>query len=132
MKSVVWTPQMLKRLVDYYPLLFNEALAKMLGVSQRTMARKASELGLKKPDDFMQRKADDYSRKMSASLKKAYAAGRKVSQFKPGVRNNPEGEFRKGFRFTGDIEADRVDKIRRTFKRNKLLMIYGLQDDKTK
>lgn len=121
---------MLKWLVDYYPMLFNTTLAKMLGVSKRTMERKARQLGLRKPDDFTERMADEYSRKMSAALKKAYADGRKVSQFKPGVRNNPDGEFPKGFRFTGDIEADRVDKIRRTFKRNKLLMIYGLQEEK--
>lgn len=124
--AINWTPQMLKWLVDYYPILFNTALAKMLGVSRRSMERKAKELGLKKPEDFMERKAEDWSRSVSNGLKKAYAEGRHKSPFKPGVRNNPDGEFPKGFRFTGDIEAERIDKIRRTYRTRKLLKIYGL------
>lgn len=125
-RPVNWTPQMVGRLVEWYPLLFNATLAQMLGVSLRTLQRKAANLGLKKPDGFMENKADDYSRKMSAAIKKAYAEGRKTSIFKPGVQNNPNGGFPKGFRFTGEIEAERIDKIRRTYRKKKLLANYGL------
>lgn len=125
-RPVKWTPQMLERLVEWYPVLFNATLAKMLGVSLRTLQRKAQQLGLKKPEGFMESKADDYSRTMSAALKKAYAEGRKTPIWKKGVQNNPDGGFPKGFRFTGEVEAARIDKIRKTCKKKKLLANYGL------
>ena len=124
---VEWTPQMLKMLTDFFPIMFNKTLCKWIGVSERTMARKASELGLKKVENFTELRKDEYSQKVSEAVKKAYADGRKVSQFKKGVRNNPQGEFKQGFKFEGEIEAERVGNIRRTFKKRKLLSIYGLK-----
>lgn len=121
-----WTPERLKIIREYYPTMFNSALAKWIGCSVRTVERKANELGLKKVDDFNTVRADGISELLSIAVKKAYADGRKVSTFQKGIRNNPDGEFPKGFRFTGDIEAARIDKIRRTYRKQKLLTIYGL------
>lgn len=118
---------MMGLLRDYYPTMFNDALAKLLKVSVRSLQRKAQELGLEKVKDFNQVRCDDISRKVSDGVKKAYAEGRKTSDFKKGVRSNPDGEFKPGHRFPDEIENERKDKIRRTFKRRKLLQIYGLK-----
>lgn len=123
---IKWTEQKIKMLTDFFPIMFNEPLAKMLGVSLRTLERKARELGLEKPADYRQKRAYDLNKRNSEGLKRAYREGRKVSTFKKGVRNNPDGEFTKGFKFDGETEEKRKAKIRQTFKRRKLLSIYGL------
>lgn len=125
--QITWTPRMLDTLREYYPTMFNDALAKLLKVSVRSMQRKAKELGLEKVQDFNRVRAEDISRRLSDSIKKAYAEGRITSGFPKGVRSNPDGEFQPGHRFPDEIENERKDKIRRTFKRMKLLQIYGLK-----
>ena len=55
-KVVVWTPQKIKLLTDFYDLMFNGALAQWIGVSERTLKRKAKELGLAKSPAFYERK----------------------------------------------------------------------------
>lgn len=124
--AINWTPERLKIIREYYPTMFNAPLAKWIGCSTRTLERKAVELGLKKVEDFNIYRAEGISDLLSTAMKKAYADGRMVSPFRKGIRNNPDGEFKKGFRFTGDIEAARIDKIRRTYRKQKLLAIYGL------
>ena len=125
--KIEWTRERLSLLRDYYPTMFNAPLAKWIGCSVRTLERKASELGLKKVENFNEFRADDISRIVSEGVKKAYREGRKTSAFKKGVRNNPDGEFTKGFKFEGETEEKRKEKIRQTFKRRKLLSIYGLK-----
>ena len=119
---------MLNTLRTYYPTMFNKALAAWLKVSIRSLQRKARELGLEKVDDFNQVRAEGISELLSDAVKKAYQEGRIVSQFKKGVRNNPDGEFKPGHKFNDEIEEERKDKIRKTFKKRKLLKIYGLKN----
>jgi hypothetical protein len=118
---------MLVTLREYYPTMFNDALAKLLKVSVRSLQRKAKELGLEKVKDFNKVRAEDISRRLSDALKRSYAENGHPCAFQKGVRNNPEGEFQKGHRFPDEIENERKDKIRRKFKRRKLLQIYGLK-----
>ena len=124
--AIEWTPERIKILRDHFPTMFNDALAKWIGCSVRTLERKARAMGLNKVPDFNTVRAYDISKRLSESVKQAYADGRMVSHFKPGVRNNPDGEFKPGFKFTGEVEQTRQDKIRRTYRRKKLLKIYGL------
>ena len=124
--KIDWTPERLSIMREHFPTMFNDALAKWIGCSTRTIERKAREMGLSKVDNFNQVRAYDISKRLSAAVKQAYADGRLVSQFRPGERNNPAGEFQPGFKFTGDIEAGRIEKIRKTYRRRKLLKIYGL------
>ncbi len=121
-----WTPEKLKLIRMYYPTMMNFALAKWIGCSKRSLERKASELGLAKVDNFNQIRADEISRLLSEAVKKAYAEGRLVSQFKKGVSNNPDYEFKPGHKFSEEIEEERKAKIRRTYRKKKLLAIYGL------
>lgn len=117
---------MLSLLREYYPTMFNDALSKWLGVSERSLQRKARELGLYKVENFNQVRSEDISLRISESLKKTYANNGHRMIFKPGVRNNPDGEFKPGHRYDEETEERRKDKIRRTFSRRKLLKRYGL------
>lgn len=52
---IFWNKDMLDTLKTHFPTTKNSELAEMLGVSQSTMQRKASELGLKKDKEFVSR-----------------------------------------------------------------------------
>lgn len=84
-KLIEWTPQKLKLLTDFFPIMFNDALAKWLGISIRTLTRKARELGLKKRDDFHELKKDKIRERQSEALKKVECATR----FKKGQHASP-------------------------------------------
>ena len=124
--AIEWTDERLRLLRDHYPTMFNAALAKWIGCSVRTLERKAAELGIRKVDNFNEVRAYDISKTVSEGVKRAYADGRMVSHFPKGVRSNPDGEFKPGFRFTGETESARIEKIRTTYRRKKILSIYGL------
>ena len=123
--AINWTTDKIFILRTYYPTMFNDALAKWIGCSYRTLERKAAELGLKKVENFNEVRAYDISRLLSVAVKKAYADGRLVAPPK-GVRPMPEHEFKPGHKFSEEIEEARKEKIRKTYRRNKLLTIYGL------
>lgn len=123
--QIVWTEQRISLLRTYYPTMFNHALAKWIGCSQRTLERKAKELGIRKVDNFNEVRAYDISKLLSVAVKKAYAEGRLVAPQK-GVRPMPEHEFKPGHKFSEEIEEARKEKIRTTYRRNKLYTIYGL------
>lgn len=109
-KLIEWTPQKLKLLTDFFPIMFNDALAKWLGVSRRTLTRKARELGLKKRDDFYQLKRDVWVERQREGLKKVECATR----FQKGSRPSPATEFKKGQPLSAEIIAKRTE----TRKRN--------------
>lgn len=49
---IVWTPGMIEELIHRFPIHFNKDIAKDLGISWRSVVRKARELGLEKNADF--------------------------------------------------------------------------------
>jgi hypothetical protein len=103
-KASVWTPQKIKLLTDFYDLMFNDALAKWIVVSERTLKRKAKELGLTKSPVFYKRKKEALKAKQAEGLKKVECATR----FKKGVRRSPATEFKKGHKPSAEIIAKRV------------------------
>lgn len=54
-KTIYWTGSMLSELKRYYPNTSNAELAELLNVSERTMRRKAKELGLSKSEEYISR-----------------------------------------------------------------------------
>ena len=122
---IAWTTEKLKLLLEYYPTMFNDALARWLGCSVRTLERKAASMGIRKVDNFNVVRADGISERVSSALKRAYADGRLVAPPK-GVQPMPEHEFKPGHIFPVEIEEARKDKIRRTYRKKKLLQIYGI------
>lgn len=114
-RYTVWTPQMLKTLTDFYPIMFNKALAGWLGVTTTTMRRKAKALGLSKVDGFLDIRRKEISR-MSGEAQRGKP---KPQLFKKGVRANPGGEFRPGHRESPEVREKRIAAIKAAWKRKK-------------
>lgn len=114
-RYTVWTPQMLKTLTDFFPIMFNKPLADWLGVSKRTMLRKAKSLGLVKMDGFL-----DIRRKEISRLSGEAQRGKpKPQHYKKGVRNNPGGEFRPGHKESPETREKRIAAIKAAWVRKK-------------
>ena len=110
-RKIFWNRQMLDDLRRLFPTTLNEELAACLGVSPRTMIRKARELGLQK-DPIWLAKVWEQRRQWAhmESRRKGYPGG-----FKPGVRNNPETEFKTGHTLTYEQQEKRREKMRRWY-----------------
>lgn len=109
-----WSPQMLAYLRRHYATTLNEELAGCLGVSPRTMIRKARELGLEKDPSWLRGIWDE--RRLMAhavSRSKGYPGS-----FRKGVRNNPEGEFKPGHRQPPEVRARHAEALRLWYRRN--------------
>ena len=110
-KTTVWTQQKIKILTDFFSLMFNRDLALWIGVSEKTLKRKAKEIGLKKGEVFYKRKKAVMLQRQSEGLKKIECATR----FRKGHRASPETEFKKGYKPSAEIIAKRQE----TRKRNR-------------
>ena len=119
-KGIVWSPRMLKLLADYFPTMFNKPLARWIGVSERTLIRKARELGLNKAEGFLETRRADIQELAADALRRGYRSGRIQGGFPKGVHSNPAGEFKKGHVESAETKAKRSASLRRTFakKRN--------------
>lgn len=108
---IYWNRDMLDYLRRHFATTLNVELAGCLGVSLRTMIRKARELGLKKDEVWLSEVWEE-RRKMaqSASRRKGYPGS-----FKNGVRNNPDGEFKKGHGESNEVKARRSASLRRWY-----------------
>ena len=107
-------------MIDYlrrhYPTTLNEELAGCLGVSQRTMIRKARELGLEKDPEWL-RDVWDERRKLAHIIikRKGYPGG-----FVKGQRANPAGEFKPGHKPTEEQRAKKSEAMRKWYRMNPL------------
>lgn len=122
--GIEWTPQMLKLLHMFFPTMFNDALAKWLGVSPRTLIRKARELGLEKEPGFLEKRKDDIQRKAGDALRQR--GDREGTWFKKGIRHNPAGEFKPGHKESPETKAKRSEALKATWARKKKLKRLGL------
>ena len=114
--GIIWTPEQLKLLREHFPTMFNRPLATMLGVSLRTMIRKARELGIEKRPGFLADRRKDISALASAALKKSTNTD---TRFKKGMRNNPAGEFKAGHHESPETRAKRSESLKRAWKQRK-------------
>ena len=116
----IWTDEMLQRLRDEYPVRFNHEIAAGLGVSIRTMLRKARELGVEKEPGFMEKRIDEIERMANRAAKKAGRPSMK------GRRLNPKGEFKPGHKESPETREKRIAAIRDRAYREKIRVKYGL------
>lgn len=106
---IYWSTAMLDYLRRHFPTTKNDELAGCLGVSHRTMIRKARELGLQKDPVWLQQVWD-------AHRLMAHAANTKMrnpNSFKPGIRHNPAGEFKPGHQLTPEQNRKRIESVKR-------------------
>lgn len=101
----------------------NLSLSSLIGVSMRTLTRKASELGLEKAPYFLEINARTISERISSALKRKGNFG---TQFVKGARSNPEGEFKPGHKESPETKEKRRASLRETWRRKKILKRYGL------
>lgn len=98
---IFWNKQMLDYLQKNYARMLNEDLADYLGVSTRTMIRKALELRLRKDPEWLQ---GIYEQRIKMacmiSRRKGYPGC-----FKKGQHVSPETEFKKGHQASPEIKA---------------------------
>ena len=78
--KIYWSQPMLDKITRYYHNTKNDKLAEHLGVSSRTLTRKARELGLTKDEDFMTEVSTE---------------GLKLAHFLNKIKGNP-GMIKKG------------------------------------
>lgn len=109
-----WSTAMLDYLRRHFPTTLNEELAGCLGVSPRTLIRKARELGLEKDPQWLSQIWEE-RRRMAHAI-----ANRKGNPgcFKKGERRNPAGEFKKGHRLTPEQEQKRSESMKRWYRLN--------------
>lgn len=111
--GIVWTDEQLKLLRTYFPIMFNRPLAKWIGVSMRTLIRKARELGLEKKPGFLQDRKRDIQRLSGDAIR---ASDHKNTRFKKGVHSNPAGEFKPGHVESPETKAKRSESLKYAWK----------------
>ena len=111
--GIVWTDEQLKLLRTYFPIMFNQPLAKWIGVSMRTLIRKARELGLEKKPGFLQERKRDIQRLAGDAIR---ASDHKNTRFKKGVHSNPAGEFKPGHVESPETKAKRSESLKYAWK----------------
>lgn len=115
-KRIFWSAKMLDDLRRMYPTTLNEELAGYLGVSIRTLIRKARQLGIEKDAKWL---SDiwDQRRRMAhfESRRLGYPGG-----FKKGVRSNPDGEFKKGHVPSDETKRKQRESLKKAWQRRRL------------
>lgn len=111
---IFWSRDMLDYLRQHYATTLNEELAGCLGVSVRTMIRKARELGLKKDPEWLAAVWEERRQLAHIASKRMGNPG----SFKKGFRNNPDGEFKKGHKESEEMRARRIEKLKKWYRMN--------------
>ena len=89
---IFWSQQMLQFLRQNYATMLNDELAEWLGVSVRTMIRKARQIGLQKDAGWLKDVWDERRRMAVASTK----VNGNTGTFRKGFHASPATEFKKG------------------------------------
>ena len=115
-RRIYWSTQMIDDLKRLYPTTKNEDMADILGVSVRTLIRKARELGIWKSPEWQH--AITMKHQKMASFEHARLGH--PSCFKKGEHYCPENEFKKGHQLSPEARAKQVEALRRWNRRNPL------------
>lgn len=112
-KRIYWSRQMLDDLRSMYATTLNAELAHILGVSTRTVIRKARELGLEKDMEWLRGVYRENVRVAHCLNKVRGNSG----MFKKGVRSSPDTEFKPGNYkpLTYEQEAKRRESLKRAW-----------------
>lgn len=88
---ILWSENMLSLLKRYFPTTRNEEVAELIGVSPRTVIRKAREIGLEKDPTWLK---NVYNFNRMAAMAESKRKGR-PGTFKPGCRVGEKTWFKK-------------------------------------
>ena len=110
-----WSASMLDYLRTHYARTINQELCDHLCMSQRTMARKARELGLQKDRQWLTEVWNE-RRKLAHMIARAKGY---PGKFMPGDERGKAGQYKKGHRLTDEQEAKRVAAVHEWAKRHR-------------
>lgn len=110
---IYWNNQMLDYLRRHFPTMLNDELAGCLGVSSRTVVRKARELGLQKDPEWL---AVIWAERRRLGQIISKRNGNYPGKFKKGEHRNPAGEFKTGHQLTDEQKAKRSESVRKYYR----------------
>ncbi len=109
---IYWSTDMLDFLRRHFPTTLNDELAGCIGVSHRTVTRKARELGLVKDAEWMRTITDEHRHLANAVASRMGHPG----SIRKGEHRNPVGEFRPGHQLTPEQKAKQSKSIKRWYR----------------
>lgn len=107
-RAIFWSPQMLHTMRTMFPTTRNEEMAGILGMSLRTIVRKARAMGLKKDPAWMRDVYNSNRRLAQAAAKVHGNSGR----FVKGQHANLHGEYKPGRTPTASELAKHAEAMR--------------------
>lgn len=116
-----WTDEMLRRIRAEFPVRFANDLSADLGVSIRSLIRKARELGLEKEPGFNDKNRDEIARRSKEGMR------RNPRKYEKGAHTNPAGEFKPGHKESPETKAKRIASLKERAYRDKIRLKYGLK-----
>ncbi|MEO9257387.1 MAG: hypothetical protein ABI207_03335 [Crocinitomicaceae bacterium] len=122
-KPTIWSTEMIEKLVTEFPIRFSREIGKDLGLSLRTIVRKARELNLEKEPDFLDIRREQITELCVKNRSPNPSKGDKTFRI-PGAEKN---QFKKG-EPRPNVDYGKVIKTRNeTIKRERLRIKYGLK-----
>ncbi len=125
--GIEWTPGMLATLKDKFPVTFNKVLAEELGVSLRTLVRKARELGVEKEEGFLEKRRSEIIDMARRALPDNRHKGKKGFV----IPGSEKYRFKKGNIPASKTDPEVAERIRRTrnetIRQEKIRLKLGLE-----
>nr|NQU91582.1 hypothetical protein [Bacteroidota bacterium] len=125
--KITWTGEMISTLKREFPVEYNRTLAKKLGVSMRSLIRKAREFGIDKEPFFLEkRRAEITKMAMDAHPPHPHKGD-------PGwcIPNSEHTRFKPGQVSLMSVDPELVEKVRtkrnETIRKEKLRIKWGLE-----
>ena len=121
MFTTVWTAEKIEYLRHHFAKTANAAIVQAIGVSERTIQRKAKELGLAKDPAYIA----EIARDGLMQIDYLRICGRKMGPPK-GLRCNPKGEFKPGHKESPITRCRRVASLRARADSERMLIARGM------
>lgn len=122
---IIWTDEMITIVREQFPLTFNKELAAQLGVSWRSLIRKARELGIEKEPGFLDKNRETITRMGVEKNYNKYTGCKGWS-----VPNSEATRFKPGNISAMVTNPDVVQKVRKTrnetIRRERIRIRLGL------
>ena len=126
-KKIIWTPEMEDKVRREFPHRISIDICKEMGVSLRSIIRKARELGIDKEPGFLETNRKEIQSRATKGLK---ATSKKGGRFKKGEHAGLEYEFKPGHKESEETKARRVAKMSKTRRelilQERVRLKYGL------
>jgi hypothetical protein len=124
--KIIWSSEMLSQLTKLFPVSYNIDLSKQLGVSPRTLIRKARELNINKELGFLEKRRDE----ITIMAVKAHPPHPHKGELGWCIPNGESHRFKEGNISVMAVNPDIVEKVRMkrnaTIRRERIRIRIGL------